>query len=458
MARIAHGDLVVVIPGILGSTLARRQRQTWGYRQVFTHIHRLADRMTHDLALPAEAFVQPEAGFDDGTRVTGPLTTLGILPGLIAVDGYDNLLSRLRSRFIDDHEAVHAFAYDWRQSNEYSARLLARFIEPLLRRRRRTYPDARLVLIGHSMGGLVARYYAECLDERSYTRRVVTVGTPYQGSVKALTLLANGFTRVGPLRLHVGELARSWPSVAELLPVYPCIGPSPHALRSLRDPDHAASGLTATVLARCHTFHDQIQRAIASRSHQRPTYHALLSHWQKTDVWASLDSQGQAHSQASDDTEQGGDGTVPRCSAVPPEWADDAAGIYLAGKHSALQQQRETLIQIRGILTASQRRPQAVDDAIRVEAPQHVQPGEPWTIHAYSVEGSDSLVLTASLTDPQYNPTAGKVQLRPQGNGLYTGRMPTIQPGVFRWSVHTKPTAMTPVDPVADVLFCASGT
>jgi triacylglycerol esterase/lipase EstA (alpha/beta hydrolase family) len=41
-------------------------------------------------------------------------------------------------------------------------------------------PDAKLVLICHSMGGLVARWFLEVLGGREITRQLITIGTPYQ--------------------------------------------------------------------------------------------------------------------------------------------------------------------------------------------------------------------------------------------------------------------------------------
>ncbi|MFF4019876.1 esterase/lipase family protein [Streptomyces sp. NPDC001843] len=458
--RPAGGDIAVIVPGILGSTLVRGDRRVWGYRQVFRSVHRLGSRLTQDLSLPAAAFADPSAGHDDGVRADGSLKSLAIIPGFVAMDGYDRLVGALRKRFTGDLESVHEFCYDWRQSNEYSAERLRDFVQKLLRRRRATVPDARVVLIGHSMGGLVARFYAECLDEQRDVRRVVTIGTPFRGSVKALTVLANGFVRLGPVKFSLGELARSLPSVAELLPMYDCLGSSPDRLGPLTDGTGASAvpGLPAVALARSRDFHQRMERAVAANGDDRPTYHTLLSHWQTTDLWALVDDNGETRAQPSKGYENGGDGTVPRCSASPPEWADDAGAVFIAGKHAALQQQRETLVQLRGVLTARPRQAQAMLDGVSVEASPYAEVGEEWRVTASSVEGSDGLPLVLTVVDPEdavERPPLVEHLMRPTGRGSYTAVVRLPRGGLFRWTVATPLTAANPVDPVSDVVFCA---
>lgn len=46
-------------------------------------------------------------------------------------------------------------------------------------------PHRRLVLVGHSMGGLDARFAASCFDQGRRIRHVVTVGTPHRGTAIA---------------------------------------------------------------------------------------------------------------------------------------------------------------------------------------------------------------------------------------------------------------------------------
>ena len=80
------------------------------------------------------------------------------------------------------------------------------------------------MLVGHSMGGLVARHYLEVLDGWRDTRMLVTFGTPYRGSLNALDFLCNGFKKkIGPIGVDLTRLLRSLTSVYQLLPRYPVI-------------------------------------------------------------------------------------------------------------------------------------------------------------------------------------------------------------------------------------------
>jgi pimeloyl-ACP methyl ester carboxylesterase len=125
---------------------------------------------------------------------------------------------------------VYVFAYDWRQDNRFSAARLGDFIREVIDRsnllRRYAGRCEAVDLVGHSMGGLVI---AACLaagkhltsSGRPQVRRVVTLGTPYLGSVDALAKFATGESEiVGQSRHAEREIARLTPAVYQLLPVY----------------------------------------------------------------------------------------------------------------------------------------------------------------------------------------------------------------------------------------------
>jgi pimeloyl-ACP methyl ester carboxylesterase len=77
---------------------------------------------------------------------------------------------------------VYAYGYDWRKSNAVSAEGLVKRVDAILK----DWPDAKKVLIvTHSMGGLVARYACAKLNLSSNTVGVVHVVQPSNGAVCA---------------------------------------------------------------------------------------------------------------------------------------------------------------------------------------------------------------------------------------------------------------------------------
>jgi triacylglycerol esterase/lipase EstA (alpha/beta hydrolase family) len=102
---------------------------------------------------------------------------------------------------------------------------MQRLVDEKLHAQRRHNPDAKAILIGHSMGGLVARHYLECLGGHEQTRMLITFGTPHRGSLNAADFLVNGFVKkLGPLKVaDLSTLLRSLTSVYQLLPIYPCV-------------------------------------------------------------------------------------------------------------------------------------------------------------------------------------------------------------------------------------------
>jgi pimeloyl-ACP methyl ester carboxylesterase len=119
-----------------------------------------------------------------------------LVPGLWKVDGYDKVGRFLRKRFgLVTGESYFEFPYDWRRDNRVAAHRLAASCRDWLAARREQHPDAQLVLLGHSMGGLVSRYYLEVLGGWRDTRRLITFGTPYRGSLNAVDFVANGFSK-----------------------------------------------------------------------------------------------------------------------------------------------------------------------------------------------------------------------------------------------------------------------
>lgn len=50
-------------------------------------------------------------------------------------------------------------------------------------------------IVGHSLGGLIARYYVQCLGGDSHVRTLVTLGTPHSGTRVAPLMNAHPIVR-----------------------------------------------------------------------------------------------------------------------------------------------------------------------------------------------------------------------------------------------------------------------
>ncbi len=221
-----HPDLpaTVIVPGILGSRLERPDgSEAWlNMGNAFGY---------HDLQLPP---IFPLGSNPDSLRPLGLIGVDGIVPRLFGFNEYADLLGLLRSagfhRNVRDNGApgavFHVFAYDWRRDLVESARRLGEYLEALARARGEE--DARFNIVGHSMGGLVARYYLRYGDAEpggpvtwAGARRIsqlILVATPNSGSIFALDAALNG----NPVGMSNTTLAARviahMPSIYQLMP------------------------------------------------------------------------------------------------------------------------------------------------------------------------------------------------------------------------------------------------
>lgn len=195
-------DVVVVLPGILGSTLRQDGHLVWA-PSAGSALRAIATFGASVKRLQLPAGIGDEHP-DDGVEPAGLMPDLHVLPGIWApVKGYDPLLARLRSLGYrapgtdpgSPPGNLLSVAYDWRLSCRHNGQRLATIIGPALERCRAQggpYTDAQVVFVCHSMGGLVARWYIEKCGGAEVTRKLITLGTPYRGAARALAQLING--------------------------------------------------------------------------------------------------------------------------------------------------------------------------------------------------------------------------------------------------------------------------
>jgi pimeloyl-ACP methyl ester carboxylesterase len=83
---------------------------------------------------------------------------------------------------------VYCCGYDWRQDNAKSALRLAGVVDEALRETR----ERKVVIVAHSMGGLVSRYYCRVLGGESRVHRLFLIGSPTMGAPESYATLKHG--------------------------------------------------------------------------------------------------------------------------------------------------------------------------------------------------------------------------------------------------------------------------
>ncbi|MFC5268106.1 esterase/lipase family protein [Kribbella qitaiheensis] len=354
-------DVVVVLPGITGSRLQKDGADVWSIsaggvaRALVTF-----GRSIKQLAMEDD---DPEAEYlDDGVRDAGMLADIHLLPGLWRIDGYSKICDTLLRQFeLVEGANFFRFAYDWRRDNRAHAKRLDRQSRQWLRNWRESSgnAEAKLVLIAHSMGGLVARYFLECREGWRETRSLITFGTPYSGSLNAVDTLVNGWRRsIGPLELlDLGETLRTFPAVYQLLPIHQCIDLGDGALHRLADIKPALPGMNGELVTNALRFHREIEDAVTS--HRQDDYEGtggydirpIIGEFQATNQSAVIEGQTARLLPDRAGVDEGGDGTVPRLSSVPKELFTSQRNVmYAAYRHAALQNADPVLTHVYGLM------------------------------------------------------------------------------------------------------------
>lgn len=101
-----------------------------------------------------------------------------------------------RAGYTRDVDLFVAF-YDWRKSVSDSA---ANYLIPWIDRARSRSGKSKVILVGHSMGGLVSRSYiqSDAYSARNDVERLITLGTPHRGAPEAYYLWEGGEPRWDP--------------------------------------------------------------------------------------------------------------------------------------------------------------------------------------------------------------------------------------------------------------------
>jgi hypothetical protein len=328
LARLQH--LVVFLPGIGGSVLAAAGGRG-GYALT-------TGGLARTLARPDALDLQQHPELTP----TGLVHDLAVLPPLLTLPGYRRLYQHLRQAFptaaidvyrrpdqVDPGVDVLMFPYDFRRSVAETSIRLDQAVAAL--------PDRPVIVLAHSLGGLVARHWIAVRQGWRRCVALLTLATPHRGAPKALDWLING-AGAGPVRdPRLTRVIRGWPSIYELLPQYEAVRDEstgnpleltqlPQTLLAGRPRLADYADQFEKMAARARSVHDQIRTGWAELDPRRTPVIPYLTRGHATPNLVTLDS-GRLRISKQDPPWRGnvgwrGDGTVPALSAIPPELGD----------------------------------------------------------------------------------------------------------------------------------------
>ncbi|UCF09924.1 MAG: alpha/beta fold hydrolase [Candidatus Bipolaricaulota bacterium] len=222
---------VLILPGILGSVLVDAgslfEHFLWpGPAMLGGDIEplRLPASGKGDLGIDVRptglvGYIEPlSAALFDGTLL-GPVSPTWFYERLPArlreLSYYGGLIASLQTGgYVADRD-LFAFPYDWRRDLLETRDLLAERVEEILAQT----GAAKIDIVAHSMGGLLARAYVNSVPDPPIGK-LVMMGTPSHGAPDAFVSLHSA---LGQGRFLLGDetaqdLSSNWPSVFQLLP------------------------------------------------------------------------------------------------------------------------------------------------------------------------------------------------------------------------------------------------
>lgn len=239
---------LILIPGLSGSEL--RHKDT-GERIWFKAIR----SKTEDLRLP----ISDDLEKNHDSLIPGDLLRIVKVGPFPVTDVYGGFITAMEIRGGYHEEkwdspsegafenSLFVFPYDWRLDIVENSRRLVRQVEALKLKLKK--PELKFDMVGHSMGGLIARYAAMYGDtdlprgnrkpQPTWTGgrhfdKVILMGTPNEGSASSLDTLLNGFS-IGGLRIDLPFVHDTSKFTVFTIPSAYQLMPAPGTLRVFDD-------------------------------------------------------------------------------------------------------------------------------------------------------------------------------------------------------------------------------
>jgi len=175
------------------------------------------------------------------------------------VNVYDNLIKSLENAGYEQDKDLFIFAYDWRKDINNLGSDLDSFIQRLITDGK-IAQDQKINLIGHSLGGLVARSYSQHMGTDKINK-IITAGSPHLGAVNTYGLWEGAeiwgwpwwqraaMALIVQLNKEPGEssvdtVRRMAPGVKDLLPVFDYLKNNNDQIIAWTDMNQTNSNLT----------------------------------------------------------------------------------------------------------------------------------------------------------------------------------------------------------------------
>lgn len=368
--------LLVFIPGIGGSELVDPENGDTVWRSGIGSI--------------VAAVTDPDRlQVDRPLRATGLLTGFTVVPLFKSIDGYDRTWATLTATFHNSRSDcghpdrphldanIVAFPYDFRLGVAHAAEQLAATLAP---RFERLGDATTVVLVGHSMGGLVARRWASHHDPDNRCRGIITLGTPFRGAPKALDVVVNGlyWGSKALQRRKLSDVVRQWPGVHDLAPIDDRVDDGSGTLRAAWELSDLPG---AAALTSARTTHLET-RCWWAEPEPRPALVTVTGYGHGTPSTLSWSGGRLRVSKKPLSGERDGDGTVPHFSTVPPEWSGAGATSRVrpcGDQHGAIShtpQLREYLVLLNSGDPPAVRGDSVSSSFLGFDVPEIVEPGD----------------------------------------------------------------------------------
>ncbi len=483
MAKTKMRDIVVILPGITGSVLQKDGKDIWAISgQAAWEFLKTRGGSPQQLKLNDRD--DPEAeDLGDGIKATRLVADAHLVPGLVKIDGYtatakvitDNFKVTKRRNIHEDNKDEPAnffdFPYDWRRDNRVNAKILKRLLDLRLKqwREHTGRKDAKVILLAHSMGGLISRYYLEVLEGWRDCKALFTFGTPYRGSVKAVNFLANGYKN---RFLDLTEVMRSFPSVYQLLPIYEMLKVNDQYWRIAEAPIELPN-ISKARAQDALKFHREIENAVNSHCNDeeyRKSYKTIpmVGTKQPTLQSATLidDDRLEANFELPewiDSNLDDGDDTVPYLSAIPLELSDEYRETYIAETHGSIQNHSRVLQELRdrikgmqiqglGAVRGPEDSPQAAErSAISLTLDDLYLADEPIAMRARLINFHRNPKGVQAQIQPIVGGDTQKLDFQQKTENEWVLNVGDLSPGLYRLTVQTGSYSSEAPTPVHDL-------